>query len=87
MIGGLFDRRRASPHAALVKDWVAERFALTPEDVVSIAELACRDGGCPDVETVVTILRAAGGSERWRIAKPLEAVARQDVAALEDPYA
>jgi hypothetical protein len=87
MIGGLFNRRRPSSRATTVKTWVSAHLALTPEDVVSIAELACRDDGCPDVETVVTVLRASGGSATWRIEKPLEAVTQADVAALGDPDA
>ncbi len=84
MIGGLFGRRRASPNAASVKAWVEARFALGPDDVASIAELACRDDGCPDLETVVTVLRAGGGAAAWRIEKPLAAVTQADVAALGD---
>ncbi len=87
MIGGLFRRRRASPHAAVVKEWVSARFALGPDDVVSIAELACRDDGCPDTETVVTVLCAAGGSAKWRIEKPMEFVTQADVEALKEPDA
>jgi hypothetical protein len=87
MIGGLFNRRRGSPHAATLKAWISARFALAPDDVVSVAELACRDDGCPDMETVVTVLRAAGGSATWRIEKPLAAVTQTDVEALEKPKA
>ncbi|SEB05943.1 hypothetical protein [Rubrimonas cliftonensis] len=84
MIGGLFGRRRASPNAASVKAWVEARFALGPDDVVSIAELACRDDGCPDLETVVTVMHGGGGAAKWRIEKPLAAVTQADIAALGD---
>lgn len=82
MIGDLLARRRAAPRATAATAWVYARVARAPNDVVSVAELACRDDACPDMERVVIALRAAGGPTTWRIDKPLRAVNRADLEAL-----
>ena len=83
MIGALFGRRRPSPHAATVKAWAAARFSLGDDDVVSVTEIACREAGCPDVETVLTMMRAGRPGFTRKIEKPLAAVTEADVAALD----
>lgn len=57
---GLFARRpRPDTEAvARVKGWVSDLISLSEEDHVAIAELACREPGCPDLETVVTVTLA-----------------------------
>jgi hypothetical protein len=54
---GLFNRRpRPDPEATLrLKGWVADLMALADGDHVAVAELACHEPGCPDLETVVTV--------------------------------
>ena len=54
---GLFSRRpRPNPAAtARLKGWVGDLMALTDGDHVAVAELACHEPGCPDLETVVTV--------------------------------
>jgi hypothetical protein len=56
---GLFNRRpRPDPEATLrLKGWVGDLMALSDSDHVSVAELACHEPGCPDLETVVTVTR------------------------------
>jgi hypothetical protein len=51
-----------------------------PEDVVvSVTELACRDPGCPDIETVVAILRAEAKPQTVRFHKPIPDVEFADL--------
>jgi hypothetical protein len=54
---GLFNRRpRPDPEATLrLKGWVGDLMMLTDRDHVAVAELACHEPGCPDLETVVTV--------------------------------
>jgi hypothetical protein len=54
---GLFNRRpRPDPEAtARLKGWVGDLMALSDRDHVAVAELACHEPGCPDLETVVTV--------------------------------
>jgi hypothetical protein len=77
----LFGRRRSAPgRAAAVKAWVAERLGLGEADLVTVAELACREPGCPPVETVVTVHRPSGARLDRRLHKPLAEVSEADVA-------
>jgi hypothetical protein len=56
---GLFNRRpRPDPEAtARLKGWVATLMSLSDDDHVAVAELACHEPGCADLETVVTVTR------------------------------
>ena len=75
----LFTRRPAPGRAGMVKGWVTGRLGLTEADLVTIAELACHEPGCPPVETVVTVHRADGGRRDWRVHKALAEIEETDV--------
>ena len=52
----MFAHRSAAPgRGAEVKEWVSKHLDLGEDDLVSVAELACHEPGCPPVETVVTV--------------------------------
>lgn len=74
--------RRALPEKARqVKAWVRELHGLGEDVVVSVTELACRDEGCPEVETVIGIMRAGQKVETLRIHRSLAEVLREDLPA------
>lgn len=75
----LFTRRAPPGRAGLVKGWVTERLGLTDADLVTVAELACHEPGCPPVETVVSLHKADGERRDWRIHKPLANIEEADV--------
>ena len=75
----IFTRRAAPGRSARVKGWVTERLGLTDADLVTLAELACHEPGCPPVETVVTLHGADGGRRDWRIHKPVADIEEADV--------
>jgi hypothetical protein len=55
---GLF-KRKPPPDPELIahiKHWVAALLNLSDADTIMVAELACRDPGCVDLETVVTVI-------------------------------
>lgn len=80
----LFSRSKTPPgRAAMVKGWITERFALSDADLVSVAELACHEPGCPPIETVVTVHGADGQRRTWRLHKPVAEITAADVEALE----
>lgn len=79
----LFSRSKAPGRAAMVKSWVAERFGLSDADLVSVAELACAEPGCPPIETVLTVHGADGARHSWRLRKPVAEITAADVDALE----
>ncbi|MGL4237787.1 hypothetical protein [Tabrizicola sp.] len=57
---GLFSRRpRPDAEAvARLKTWVTSLMTLGDKDHIAVAELACHEPGCPDLETVVTVTLA-----------------------------
>jgi hypothetical protein len=54
---GLFSRRPRPDGDAVarLKTWIADLMSLGEKDHIAIAELACHEPGCPDLETVVTV--------------------------------
>lgn len=73
--------RRALPEKSRqIKAWVRETYGLDEDVVVSITEIACRDDGCADIETVVGIMRPGQPIETVRLHKPLAEVERSDIA-------
>jgi hypothetical protein len=81
---GLFARRpRPDPQAAArLKAWVADLLALGDSDHIAIAELACHEPGCPDLETVVTVTRADRRRFVLRFPSPLAEVTQAQVQSL-----
>ena len=67
----------------MVKDWITKRLGLSDDDLVSVAELACHEPGCPPIETVVTVHGADGQRRTWRLHKPVAEITETDVEALE----
>jgi hypothetical protein len=57
---GLFSRRPRpdTESVARLKAWIADLMSLGDNDHIAIAELACHEPGCPDLETVVTVTLA-----------------------------
>jgi hypothetical protein len=76
-----FAPRRALPEKTRqIKAWVRELRKLDDDVVVSITELACRDEGCPDIETVIGIMRPGEKIETIRLHRAIVEVVREDVA-------
>lgn len=77
--------RRPRPDAAAVarlKAWVTDLLALGDSDQVAIAELACHEPGCPDLETVVTVSLADRRRFVLRFPSAVAAVTQADVDLL-----
>lgn len=76
-----FAPRRALPEKTRqIKAWVREVSGLDDTVVVSITELACRDEDCPDIETVIGIMRPGEKIETIRIHKAIAEVDYSDLA-------
>ena len=72
--------RRALPEKVRqIKAWVRELYGCDATVVVSITELACRDDGCPGIETVVGVMRPGDKIRTIRIHKPMADVERADL--------
>lgn len=76
-----FAPRRALPEKTRqIKAWVRALRGLDETVVVSVTELACRDEGCPDIETVIGIMRPGETIETVRVHRPVAEVTRDDLA-------
>lgn len=74
-----FAPRRALPEKTRqIKAWMRERYDLDETVVISVTELACRDEGCPDIETVIGIMRPGADIETIRVHKALADVEQSD---------
>jgi len=75
-----FAPRRSLPEKAReIKAWVRELFELDETIVVSITQLACRDEDCPDIETVIGIMRPGEKIHMIRIHKTIAEMDRSDL--------
>ena len=75
----LFGRRRTPGRATAVKAWVTAALDLGPDDLISVAELACHEPGCPPLETIVTVHASSGERKEARFHKPLVEVSEDDI--------
>lgn len=82
---GLFSRRpRPDAEAvARLKEWIADLMSLGDNDHIAIAELACHEPGCPDLETVVTVTLADRRRFVLRFPSAVAAVTMADVQLLQ----
>jgi len=80
----LFNRRpRPDAEAvARLKGWITGLMSLGEKDHIAIAELACHEPGCPDLETVVTVTLADRRRFVLRFPSAVAAVTKADVALL-----
>jgi len=62
---------------------VAAHMTLEDDDHVSVAELACHEPGCPDFETVVTVMKQDKRRFVLRFPAPVLEVSEVDVTGLE----
>jgi hypothetical protein len=58
-----------------------EQLHLSDDVVVSVTELACREPGCPDVETIVAILTADKKPRTVRFHKRIVEIDQSELAA------
>jgi hypothetical protein len=75
-------RAKAAEQAALrerFKVRLKVAFGLGDADTVCANEIVCRDPGCPDVETVVLIMRPGGKTQAIKIPGPMAHVSDLDL--------
>ncbi len=76
------DGRARIARVRAIKAWAAAHARLSDDDTVLVIELACREPGCPPLETVIAVSRAGAPPDRRSIHKPLAEVVEADVRAL-----
>lgn len=70
------------PHAERIRGWVREAFGLGEESTISVMEMRCPDPDCPPHETIIAILDTPGAARRFRFAKPMAEIVRDEVVRL-----
>ena len=75
--------------AECLKDWTRERFALLERETVLVTERDSALPGCPPRETVVAFWTLDGTRHHFKVFKPMEDVAPEDLppAWLKDSLA
>lgn len=71
---------RLQAKSAEIKAWVRLQLDLAEDIPVSVVELACRDDGCPDIETVIGIMEPGKPIRTIRIHKAIADVTREAIA-------
>ena len=62
-----------------IKAWVNEALDIDENVSITVAELACRDENCPDVETVIGILEPGSAIQTVRIHASMKDIFKEDV--------
>ncbi|WFE87320.1 nitrate reductase [Roseibium porphyridii] len=63
-----------------IKGWVRELLSLPDDTPITVAELACRDEGCPDIETVIGVLEPDKPIVKFRLHSTMTEVTKSVVA-------
>ena len=70
---------RLKAKSSEIKGWVRELLTLPDDTPITVSELACRDDGCPDIETVIGVLEPDKPIATIRIHGPMSDVTETDV--------
>jgi hypothetical protein len=65
--------------AERVRAWTRARFNLPEDAAIMVAEVACAVPGCPPLETVVAFWTASDRRHHFKVFKPVEDVAEDDL--------
>ena len=63
---------------------ISNKYELSDNTIISIAELSCHEPDCPPIETVITVRYENGSMKNWRVAKPISEVKETDIYELEE---
>jgi len=70
------------PFAERIRGWVREALGLGEGSTISVLEMRCPDPDCPPHETIIAILDTPGAPRRYRFAKPMAEIGRDEVIRL-----
>jgi hypothetical protein len=89
---GIASARKGPKHgvaAERVRAWTRARFNLPEDAAIMVAEVACAVPGCPPLETVVAFWTTNDRRHHFKVFKPVDEVAEDDLppAWLKDALA
>lgn len=65
-----------------IKTWVTEALALPEDATVMVTELACKEPGCPPIETVIAVLRGPRDTVQFKVHRAAVNLDKRAVVAL-----
>ena len=82
---GMFDNKKTNPEIIRnLKTVFTEKFYISKDSTISVAELRCHEPNCPPVETVFTVRKSDGSIQDWRISKSASEIQIKDIEILYD---
>jgi hypothetical protein len=69
-------------HTSRIKEQVAALLAVSEDTTVMVTELACREEGCPPVETVIAVFQPNASKVQFKLHKAVAEVTEDDLARL-----
>ena len=80
---GMFDNKKTNPEIIRnLKTVFIEKFSVSKDSTISVAELRCHEPNCPPVETVFTVRKSDGSIQDWRISKSASEIQIKDIEIL-----
>ena len=83
----MFNKKK--PNVELIrklKIQIAKKYQLPESTIISVAELACHEPGCPPIETIITARAEDGSMQNWRVGKSIDKIEESDLSQLEKHY-
>ena len=65
-----------------MKTVFTDKFYISEDSTISVAELRCHEPNCPPVETVFTVRSSDGSIKDWRISKSASEIQIKDIELL-----
>ena len=62
-----------------IKDMVRKAWSVPENVIIMVSELRCHEEGCPDVETVIALMRDGAEPEKIKIYKPLSELSLKEI--------
>ena len=79
----MFDNKKTNPEIIRnLKIVFTEKFYISEDSTISVAELRCHEPNCPPVETVFTVRTSDGLVKDWRISKSASEIEIKDIELL-----
>ena len=69
-----------------LKIQISKKYQLPESTIISVAELACHEPGCPPIETIITARAEDGSMQNWRVGKSIDEIEESDLNQLEKQF-
>ncbi|TPK92419.1 nitrate reductase [Mesorhizobium sp. B2-4-17] len=73
-------RGPSSSNADRIKQWMRNGLDLKEDVAITVTEVRCRESGCPDLETVISIFEEGRPMRCLRVGKAVAMIGKPDIA-------